>query len=135
MQWTVFLEKMYASDSQGQHMPVKRIYGDEPTVDSEPTLRTGSLVVWSSLNPQSRKWERFPLLVSRVLELKYQTGAPSCEVLILGKLQYSIVFADMKQVWRCAVLFSRQSLVPHVHIGGAYGRCGFPLHDLVQAFA
>uniref|UniRef100_A0A7S1J9N1 FHA domain-containing protein n=1 Tax=Eutreptiella gymnastica TaxID=73025 RepID=A0A7S1J9N1_9EUGL len=94
----VHVSKMYAVDRANQCFPVKRMYGDEPTIESTETARSEPPVVWSSLNPLNQKLERFPMLVSRVLELKRALGHPSASVLIHGQLEFDIVFQDMKQV-------------------------------------
>eukprot|EP01006_Ploeotia_vitrea_P028592 TRINITY_DN61264_c0_g2_i2.p1 TRINITY_DN61264_c0_g2~~TRINITY_DN61264_c0_g2_i2.p1 ORF type:complete len:726 (+),score=146.69 TRINITY_DN61264_c0_g2_i2:34-2211(+) len=98
----VDLHQMLGYTQDGQRFAVRRFAADDHTPAAHFVFGEGSnegeYIIWSSMNPFTQMLERFPHSVSRVLEMKYTAGFPSVDILIMGALPFTIIFAEMKQI-------------------------------------
>eukprot|EP00996_Jenningsia_fusiforme_P006171 NODE_738_length_1940_cov_15.010576_g684_i0.p1 GENE.NODE_738_length_1940_cov_15.010576_g684_i0~~NODE_738_length_1940_cov_15.010576_g684_i0.p1 ORF type:complete len:583 (-),score=105.71 NODE_738_length_1940_cov_15.010576_g684_i0:27-1775(-) len=96
--WVVFLRDMVATvPPSGHRVPLRHIARDETSADQRGLVGSGPVCVWSSLNPLSKCWERFPGPVCRALEAKKRFGRSHADVIIMGRLHFRITFSDGMQ--------------------------------------
>eukprot|EP01006_Ploeotia_vitrea_P013998 TRINITY_DN36982_c0_g1_i1.p1 TRINITY_DN36982_c0_g1~~TRINITY_DN36982_c0_g1_i1.p1 ORF type:complete len:875 (-),score=58.01 TRINITY_DN36982_c0_g1_i1:82-2706(-) len=59
---------------------------------------TPQFAVWGMVDPVSRKWEAYPPEISRVLEVKFQSGQPTADFDIINRTPFTVGVHSMVQV-------------------------------------